>query len=87
MSETIPAKLEAMDDRFHTCQGDSTVERLYAGCRWAEGHVYVPSGRYLVWSDIPNDRLLPGTRQRAWSASSGTLPATQTGARSTHRAG
>ena len=58
MSETIPAKLEAMDDRFHTCQGDSTVERLYAGCRWAEGPVYVPSGRYLVWSDIPNDRLL-----------------------------
>jgi gluconolactonase len=58
MSETIPAKLEAIDDRFHTCQGDSRVERLYTECRWAEGPVYVPSGRYLVWSDIPNDRLL-----------------------------
>ena len=34
------------------------MERLYAGCRWAEGPVYVPAGRYLVWSDIPNDRML-----------------------------
>ncbi len=58
MTETIPARLEALDDRFHSCQGDSNVERLYTGCRWAEGPVYVPSGRFLVWSDIPNDRML-----------------------------
>ena len=57
MVETIPTQLEALDDRF-SAHGDSTVERLYAGCRWAEGPVYVASGRYLVWSDIPNDRLL-----------------------------
>src|SRR6187399_3675139 len=34
------------------------VERLYTGCRWAEGPAYFPAGRYLVWSDIPNDRIL-----------------------------
>ena len=31
---------------------------LDAACRWAEGPVYVPAGRYLLWSDIPNDRML-----------------------------
>ena len=25
---------------------------------WAEGPAYFPAGRYLVWSDIPNDRML-----------------------------
>ncbi|MCB1467734.1 MAG: SMP-30/gluconolactonase/LRE family protein, partial [Rhizobiaceae bacterium] len=28
------------------------------GCRWAEGPAYFAAGRYLVWSDIPNDRML-----------------------------
>jgi gluconolactonase len=31
---------------------------LYEGCRWAEGPAYFPAGRFLVWSDIPNDRIL-----------------------------
>ncbi|MEP4380161.1 MAG: SMP-30/gluconolactonase/LRE family protein [Alphaproteobacteria bacterium] len=34
------------------------VEQLYTGCRWAEGPAYFPAGRYLIWSDIPNDRML-----------------------------
>ncbi|MFJ7334761.1 SMP-30/gluconolactonase/LRE family protein [Streptomyces sp. NPDC101116] len=56
-----PHLYETLDERFRTgrCQaGDSRLETLYEGCRWAEGPVYVPAGRYLVWSDIPNDRLL-----------------------------
>jgi gluconolactonase len=36
----------------------SKVERLGTGFRWAEGPVWFGDGRYLVWSDIPNDRLL-----------------------------
>jgi gluconolactonase len=36
----------------------ANVERLYTGCRWAEGPAYLPAHRYLVWSDIPNDRIL-----------------------------
>jgi gluconolactonase len=34
------------------------VERLATGCRWAEGPVWFGDGRYLLWSDIPNDRIL-----------------------------
>jgi gluconolactonase len=34
------------------------VEKLYTGCRWAEGPAWFGGGRYLVWSDIPNDRVL-----------------------------
>ena len=58
MIESIPTEFEVLDDRFRVVRGDPTVERLFTGCRWAEGPVYVPAGRYLVWSDIPNDRML-----------------------------
>ncbi|MEC9142641.1 MAG: SMP-30/gluconolactonase/LRE family protein, partial [Pseudomonadota bacterium] len=34
------------------------VERLWPGGRWCEGPAWFAAGRYLVWSDIPNDRLL-----------------------------
>jgi gluconolactonase len=54
-----PATYEVLDDRFRPCtSGDVRLERLHGECRWAEGPVYVPAGRYLVWSDIPNDRML-----------------------------
>jgi gluconolactonase len=34
------------------------VERLASGCRWAEGPVWFGDARCLVWSDIPNNRML-----------------------------
>lgn len=50
---------EILDERFRACsRGDRQLQTLYQGCRWAEGPVYFPAGRYLLWSDIPNDRLL-----------------------------
>ena len=50
---------EVLDERFNQCVvGTARVERLYDGCRWAEGPAYFPAGRYLIWSDIPNDRQL-----------------------------
>ncbi|MFF0161401.1 SMP-30/gluconolactonase/LRE family protein [Streptomyces sp. NPDC005263] len=52
---------EILDDHFSAgrwANGDSRLEVLYDGCRWAEGPVYVPAWRQLVWSDIPNDRIL-----------------------------
>jgi gluconolactonase len=59
MAEPEVATYEVLDDRFRPCaNGDVRVERLHGGCRWAEGPVYVPAGRYLLWSDIPNDRQL-----------------------------
>lgn len=36
----------------------ATVERLFTGCRWAEGPVWFGDGRCLLWSDIPNNRIL-----------------------------
>jgi gluconolactonase len=36
----------------------STVEQLGTGMRWAEGPVYFPAGRYLLVSDIPNNRIM-----------------------------
>ena len=34
------------------------VERLASGCRWAEGPVWFGDARCVLWSDIPNDRML-----------------------------
>ncbi|MCV9936989.1 SMP-30/gluconolactonase/LRE family protein [Boseaceae bacterium BT-24-1] len=36
----------------------STVEQVGTGMRWAEGPVYFPEGRYLLVSDIPNNRIM-----------------------------
>ena len=36
----------------------ASVERLAEGCRWSEGPVWFGDGRYLLWSDIPNNRIL-----------------------------
>jgi gluconolactonase len=50
---------ETFDERFTPCV--RTIEapaRHFDGCRWAEGPAWFAAGRYLVWSDIPNDRML-----------------------------
>lgn len=38
--------------------GHANLEKLASGCRWAEGPAYFAAGRYLVWSDIPNNRMM-----------------------------
>jgi len=58
MRETTALELEVVDDRFGVVGGDTRLERLYSGGRWLEGPAYVPAGRYLVFSDIPNDRIM-----------------------------
>ena len=51
--------IEVLDKRFeHYDVFSASVERLYTGCRWSEGPVWVGDGRYLLWSDIPNNRIL-----------------------------
>jgi gluconolactonase len=50
---------EILDSRFETCIiGHARVERLWTGARWSEGPAWFAAGRYLVWSDIPNNRML-----------------------------
>ncbi|MFB9661136.1 SMP-30/gluconolactonase/LRE family protein [Glycomyces mayteni] len=56
MSKT-PVSFAVHDDRFNVA-GDDYLECLFSGGRWTEGPVYVPSGRYLLFSDIPNDRIM-----------------------------
>ena len=49
----------ALDPRFAALVfNHAKLEQLWTGARWAEGPAYFPAGRYLVFSDIPNDRLL-----------------------------
>ena len=55
----MPDFAEVLDDRFHRLlHGSARIDQLWTGGRWCEGPAYVPAGRYLVWSDIPNDRLM-----------------------------
>jgi gluconolactonase len=58
----------SLDKRFEAYRiGLAAVERLYTGCRWAEGPVWFGCGRYLLWSDIPNNRIL------RWDEETGTV--------------
>jgi gluconolactonase len=51
--------ITTIDPRFDALRiGSAAVERLYTGCRWSEGPVWFGDGRYLLWSDIPNNRIL-----------------------------
>jgi gluconolactonase len=50
---------EILDRRFRSLINTSArLDLLDATSRWAEGPVYVPAGRCLLWSDIPNDRIM-----------------------------
>lgn len=52
--------VEVVDPRFEKYRvASAAVERLYTGTRWAEGPVWFGDGRYLLFSDIPNNRMLP----------------------------
>ncbi len=51
--------VEVIDPRFTKYKvGNAAVERLYTGTRWAEGPVWCADSRYLLFSDIPNNRML-----------------------------
>ncbi|MEM1382596.1 MAG: SMP-30/gluconolactonase/LRE family protein [Pseudomonadota bacterium] len=48
-----------IDPTFEACfVGHARVERLWTGARWSEGPVWFAAGRYLLWSDIPNNRIM-----------------------------
>ena len=58
LAGSVAAEWVRLDDRFAGVRGDSRLERLWTGGRWLEGPVYSAAGRYVVWSDIPSDRIL-----------------------------
>jgi len=45
----------------------ASVERLATGMRWSEGPVYFGDGRFVLWSDIPNNRIM------RWDEASGAV--------------
>ena len=50
---------EVIEPEFANCfVGHARVDRLWTGARWSEGPAWFGGGRYLVWSDIPNDRIM-----------------------------
>jgi gluconolactonase len=59
---------EIRDPRFRALiMPNVHMETLATGCRWAEGPAYFPAARHLLWSDIPNDRVLK------WDENSGAV--------------
>ncbi len=59
MAHGLSDSFQAIDPRFRRLAFPNVhLERLHSGCRWAEGPAWFAAGRYLVWSDIPNDRVL-----------------------------
>lgn len=60
--------IRIFDERFTSLRiFSSGVERLATGCRWAEGPVWFGDGRYLLWSDVPGNRIL------RWDDTSGAV--------------
>jgi gluconolactonase len=51
--------IEIVDERFRPMiVWQEVVERLWTGGRWLEGPVWFGDGRYLLFSDIPNNRMM-----------------------------
>jgi SMP-30/Gluconolactonase/LRE-like region len=50
--------VESLDKRFKGSVGTGAVERVATGFRWAEGPAYFAAGHYLLFSDIPNNRMM-----------------------------
>jgi gluconolactonase len=50
--------IESLDKRFKGSVGTGAVERIATGFRWGEGPAYFRAGRYLIFSDIPNNRMM-----------------------------
>ena len=50
---------EIHDPRFrYLVVKSAALDELYSGCRWAEGPVWFADSGSLIWSDIPNQRML-----------------------------
>jgi gluconolactonase len=55
----MKVEFEHLDERFAAvARGDDYLDCLYDEGRWLEGPVYSPAWRCLLFSDIPNDRML-----------------------------
>jgi len=54
----------SLDKRFDKYrQSNAAIERLWTGGRWTEGPVWFGDGRYLLFSDIPENKILRWTEE------------------------
>jgi len=57
-----PSPFEIHDPRFTALfVASARLEELYSDCRWAEGPVWFDDAQQLLWSDIPNQRMMRWT--------------------------
>ena len=57
--DEVKAGFEIYDDRFAAMlPPGAELARHFTGMEWAEGPVYFTEGDFLLWSDIPNDRIM-----------------------------
>jgi len=62
----MPPEIQIIDERFQgIVDADTTIELVADGMGFTEGPAWIHDGGYLVWSDIPNDRIM------CWSESGG----------------
>ena len=57
--------IEIFDDRFNRVAAGASLEKLCSGAIWSEGPVWIEEDDCVLWSDIPNNRML------RWSHASG----------------
>ena len=63
------AVFEAEDPDFHeVLAADTEIEVLAEGFTWSEGPVWIPSGSFLLFSDVPQDTIY------RWSEADGLAP-------------
>ncbi|MEX0761878.1 MAG: SMP-30/gluconolactonase/LRE family protein [Dehalococcoidia bacterium] len=63
----MPPQFEIISDEFRHVLGDSPkLTEIATGMKFSEGTTYVPDGDYVIWSDIPNNRIM------RWSEKEGT---------------
>ena len=60
------SRVEVLDDHFAQYKlANAAVEMLWTGGRWLEGPAWFGDGRYLLFSDIPNNRILKWEEETA----------------------
>ncbi|MBV8577909.1 MAG: SMP-30/gluconolactonase/LRE family protein, partial [Acetobacteraceae bacterium] len=73
-SWTMQADFSVIDNRFRSMiLPICWLQKLHTGMLWVEGPVYFVDGDYLLWSDIPNNRIMQyveGLGARVWRADS-----------------
>ncbi|RZJ50083.1 MAG: SMP-30/gluconolactonase/LRE family protein, partial [Acidovorax sp.] len=65
VNEFPSSSLQVLDPRVAPVFAGASLRRLCTGAIWSEGPVWLPHDDSVLWSDIPNNRIL------RWSASAG----------------